>query len=43
MGKAFENKEGGEGGKPLPDSFDINGYDPEAPDSDDEPLSDIEI
>ena len=42
MGKAFENKEG-EGGKPLPDSFDINGYDPEAPDSDDDPLSDIEI
>ena len=40
MGKAFENK-GGEGGNPLPDSFDINGYDPEAPDS--EPLSDIEI
>ena len=29
--------------KKLPDDFDINGYDPNAPDSDDEPLSDIDL
>ena len=27
----------------IPKSFDINGYDPNAPDSDDEPLSDIDM
>ena len=29
--------------KKLPDDFDLHGYDPNEPDSDDEPLSDLEI
>ena len=29
--------------KKLPDDFDLHGYDPNAPDSDDEPFSDIEM
>ena len=28
--------------KKVPDSFEIDGYDPNAPDSDDEPLSDLD-
>ena len=29
--------------KKLPDDFNLHGYDPNEPDSDDEPLSDLEI
>ena len=29
--------------KALPENFDLEGFDPNAPDSDDEPLSDIDM
>ena len=46
FGSAFMNtklKPEPEGQKGLPENFDLHGYDPEAPDSDDEPLSDIDM
>ena len=39
--KGQSNK--GQASKALPDNFDLHGYDEDADDTDDEPLSDVEV
>ena len=44
FGSAFMNTNlKGQEQQQLPTNFDLYGYDPEAPDSDDEPLSDLDM